>query len=187
MKVSPRKRNQLIYVGIATAAMLALVWFFFVHHRYDALHRARKAVADKQKKLQTMDDTIKRVGDTANELRDTTAELARYEADVASGDPNAWFYDLVRHFRESYKVEIVVGSQTTTEDVDLLPGFPYKQLKVSVSGTAYYHDLGNFIANFENTFPHIRLTNLQLDPSSATDEKLSFRMDIIALIKSNAP
>ena len=53
------------------------------------------------------------------------------------------------------------------------PSFPFKQVKFTITGTAYYHDLGKFIANFENTFPHIRVVNLQIQPDpSASDEKL---------------
>ena len=33
-------------------------------------------------------------------------------------------------------------------EVDIMPKFPYQQLKVTVTGTAYYHDLGEFIAEF---------------------------------------
>ena len=74
--------------------------------------------------------------------------------------------------------------------MDLLPHFPYKQLKVTVNGTAYYHDLGKFIADFENTYPHARVVNLTIDPAGGTgddSEKLAFRMDIIALINPNGP
>jgi len=68
----------------------------------------------------------------------------------------------------------------------LLPAFPFKQVKFAVTGTAYYHDLGRFIADFENTYPHIRVANLQVQPGDAGDgaEKLSFRMEVIALVKS---
>jgi len=74
-------------------------------------------------------------------------------------------------------------------DVDVLPQFPYRQIKVNISGTAYYHDLGKFIADFENTFPHIRVVNLTVEPLNITglgNEKLSFRMDIVALAKPNS-
>jgi hypothetical protein len=185
MKLPVEKRNQLIAIAVGTVVALVVIWFFFISPRYAALNRARKAFVDTQKQSQMMDETVKRVGDTESELRNTSAALARAEADVASGDPNAWVYDLVRHFKENYKVDISVGGQTSISDMDLLPKFPYKQLRVSVNGTAYYHDLGNFIANFENNFPHIRLVGLAIDPSSSTDEKLSFHMDIVALIKSS--
>jgi len=72
------------------------------------------------------------------------------------------------------------------ETMDLLPSFPFKQVKFTITGKAYYHDLGKFIADFENTFPHIRVVNLQLQPDQAngSDEKLSFKMEVIALVKS---
>ncbi len=75
-------------------------------------------------------------------------------------------------------------------EVDLLSKFPYKQLKVTVNGTAYYHDLGKFIADFENTYPHARITNLTLEPAGNTgdnSEKLAFRMDIVALTNPTVP
>ena len=71
----------------------------------------------------------------------------------------------------------------------MLPQFPYKQIRVNINGTAYYHDLGKFIADFENTFPHIRIVNLTIEPVNTADpgnEKLSFRMDIVALVKPNS-
>ena len=74
--------------------------------------------------------------------------------------------------------------------VELLPPFTYKQLKLSVGGTAYYHDLGKFIADFENAYPHAQIINLILEPAgSANDssEKLSFRMDIIVLANPTGP
>ena len=73
--------------------------------------------------------------------------------------------------------------------VTLLPAFPYNQLSVSVNGTAYYEDLGKFLADFENRFPCMRIQNLNLEPGygpNADDrEKLTFHMDIISLTRAN--
>jgi Tfp pilus assembly protein PilO len=187
MKLQSEKRNQLVAIAIGTVLVLGAIWFFFISPRYAALHHARKAMADKEQQLQKMDDTVKKAGDTATELHDVSVSLSQMESDVASGDPNAWVYDLLRHFKENYKVDISISGQASISDVDLFPKFPYKQLRASVNGTAYYHDLGDFIANFENTYPHIRLVGLNISPSSGTDEKLSFRMDIVALMKSTGP
>jgi Tfp pilus assembly protein PilO len=75
-------------------------------------------------------------------------------------------------------------------DVDLLAHFPYRELKVTVTGTAYYHDLGKFIADFENEFPHIRIVNLTVEPTASVtqnnSEKLTFSMEIVALVKASA-
>jgi len=79
------------------------------------------------------------------------------------------------------------GYRTFDTEVNLLANFPYKQTTLSVAGSAHYHDLGRFLADFENRFPHIRVSNLSLDldAAAAEPETLSFRMDIIALVKSN--
>jgi hypothetical protein len=74
-------------------------------------------------------------------------------------------------------------------DVSLLPNFPYKQATLTVAGNTRYHNLGQFLADFENRFPHIRVLNLSLDanvPSLlAEPETLSFKMDIVTLVKVN--
>src|ERR1035438_2962631 len=58
----------------------------------------------------------------------------------------------------------------------------------AINGTVYYHDLGKFIADFENSFPHSRMVRLVVEPAASTDshsEKLSFKMEIITLMKPN--
>ena len=73
-------------------------------------------------------------------------------------------------------------------EVDLLAGFPYRQAKLSLNGSAYYHDLGKFVSDFENNFPHMRMINLIIESASqgSGSEKLSFRMEIVALVKPNS-
>jgi len=108
---------------------------------------------------------------------------------MATGDNYAWTFDTIRRFKASYRVDIPTISQPALGEVDVLPQFPFKQIRVTVSGTAYYHDLGRFIADFENAFPHIRVVNIAIEPVNPTEagnEKLSFRMDIVALVKPNS-
>jgi hypothetical protein len=84
-------------------------------------------------------------------------------------------------------VDIPNVGQPSAGDCELLGGFPYKQIRFSLSGSAYYHDLGKFVADFENKFVHCRVVNLSLEPSGepAAGEKLNFKMDVIALVKPN--
>ncbi|SRR5581483_458606 len=189
-KLSKEKKEQILMVSAGTLAALALVWFFLISPENVSVDKKKNDVAKLQRQLNDMTEAINKADATADELNKDIAALTQAESDMASNDPNAWAYDLIRHFKENYKVDIAVNGGTSIGDVDLIPNFPYRQLKVSVSGTAYYHDLGEFIAAFENTYPHIRLTNLSIDPVGGvgdSSEKLSFRMDITALVKSNTP
>ena len=102
------------------------------------------------------------------------------------GDVFAWTYDTIRRFKAAYKIDLPNIGQPTQGYVDLIPSFPYKQIKFTISGTGYYHDLGKFVSDLENKFPHLRVLNIALEPvGDQSPEKLTFRMEIAALIKAN--
>jgi len=187
-RLSREKRNQLITVILVTLAILALIGFGLIWPQYDSLSKiatARKAADDK---LQSIKQAVTNSDAIANEWKETTYALAHTEEDMASGDLYSWTYDTIRHFKQSYKVEIPEIGQPTTGESDLLPSFPYKQIQFAINGTVYYHDLGKFIADFENSFPHSRMVRFVVEPAPNADgnsEKLSFRMEIITLMKPN--
>ena len=189
-KLPKEKRDRLILVGICTLVVLILIGFSLIRRQYGAISAINVQVEAARNNLQSMEDTIKRADIISAQVADLTYTLSHAEGDMASGDPAAWIYDTIRNFKGKYKVDIAVNGQLSMGEVDLLPKFPYRQLKVTVSGTAYYHDLGKFIADFENAFPHARIANLTLEPGSGTgdnSEKLAFRMDIIALANPTGP
>lgn len=188
-KLSREKRNQLIIVSLATLAVLGLIGFGLIRHQYQTLAKIVTDQKAAESKLQGIKSAITNADAIAKELKTTTASLTQEEADMASGDLYSWTYDTIRRFKQPYKVEIPQIGPPTMSDVDLLPSFPFKQIRFSINGTAYYHDLGKFIADFENQFPHDRMVNLVIEPSGSSadgsGEKLAFRMDIIALVKPN--
>jgi len=187
-KISQEKRNQLIIVAAATVAVLGLIYFFLIQPQYDSLTKIASAKKAADAKLVNIKSTITNAGTVANNLSETASTVTQSEEDMASGDLYSWTYDTVRRFKQPYRVEIPDVSHPTIGEMDLLPSFPYKQIRFGITGTAYYHDLGKFMSDFENTFPHARLVHLVVEPlpgADTTNEKLSFRMEIIALVKSN--
>lgn len=188
-KLPKEKRDQLVLVIISTLAALTAIYFALIRPQYATIARIQNDTKTAQSKLLDIESTIKKADATTSALFDIGDTLSHAEEDMASGDTYAWTFDTIRHFKTSYKVGDPTVGQPVTGEVDLLANFPYKQLKFNISGTAYYHDLGDFIAHFENNFPHTRMVNLTIDPGGGSGddaEKLSFRMDIIALIKPNA-
>jgi hypothetical protein len=179
------KRNPFIAVVVSIAAILALIFFGLIRAQYASLSNVAEDRKTAGSKLSGIVSTIKNGTTTDAELADATYTLSRAEDDMASGDLYSWTYGTIRLFKQQYKVEIPEIGHPSIGSMDLLPSFPYKQLGFTINGTAYYHDLGKFVADFENAFPHARLVNLVVEPMGAEGEKLSFRMEIIALIKSN--
>jgi hypothetical protein len=192
MNIFPKdkeKRTQFILVIFCTLVALGLIGFALIRPQYKTLSDIAKKESGARANLEKIKDTIKNAGDTNTQLTNVTSNLSRAEEDMASGDIYAWSYDTIRKFKASYRVDIPTVGQPSLGEVDVLPQFPYKQIRGTISGTAYYHELGRFIADLENAFPHIRVVNLTIEPVSATEpgnEKLSFRMDIVALVKPNS-
>jgi hypothetical protein len=192
-KLSKEKRGHITLVCLGTGILLAAVYFLLINPEYGAIERAKAKTTRANKDLQDKLALIQRQDAIKNELHEMSTTLAEAEHDVAFGDPTAWFYETLRNFKGHYAVEISSYGQPSLGNVDLLPKYPYNQIKITVNGTAFYHDLGKFIADFENTFPHMRIVNLALDPASGgigpgrspvAGEMLSFRMDIITLVKT---
>jgi Tfp pilus assembly protein PilO len=184
-RLSPAKRNQLIMVLLATAALIGAVYFFLISPQNTENSQLIKQTSDRQADLDKYKRIISQAQATSNQLVTLSLQLKNTEQDIATGDTYAWIYDTIRQFKANYHLDIPTISQPVVGDVDLIPNFPYKQVKFSLTGTAYYHDLGKFIADLENNFPHIRLVNLAIG-SNGDSELLSFRVDIVALVKPNS-
>lgn len=190
LKRLPRdKRNKLLLVAAGTIILVTALYFLLIRSQNENLVRLAQKRANLQTNHRRVLDAIRRASETETNLASARKQLEAAEADIASGDLYSWVVNSFRQFKSRYKVEIPSFNQLgPLVDVNLLPNFPYKQTTFTVAGTAHFHDLGRFLADLENQFPHIRLVNLSLDanaPSSVEPETLSFRMDVVTLAKSN--
>jgi len=189
--LSKDKRNQLVLAVLLTAGSLAGLWFGLISFQKQHLRALSQRTKAAQEELQQVRQAIQTADTVEAQLADFSAQLAKLEENMASGDLYSWSFNTIRKFKLLYKVEIPQFSQVDgPKDVQLLPHFPYKQATLVVSGTAFFPDLGRFIADFENQFPYFRVLNLNLEPVSALagaeHEKLSFRMEIAALVRPGA-
>jgi Tfp pilus assembly protein PilO len=188
-RLPPAKRNQLIGVVVASLALIFLVYFFLILPQNDRNRSQALNINHEKGRLQEYESAIQQKAATQKTLDQLNQQLAQAEQDIASGDLYAWTVDNIRRFKVSYPhVEIPTTGEPVQSDCELFSEFPYKQIRFSLAGTAYYHDLGKFLSDFENRFTHCRVVNLSLDPSgdnSAPTEKLNFKVDIVALVKPN--
>jgi Tfp pilus assembly protein PilO len=188
-KLSKEKKQHLALIGLVTVAVLAGLGWGLIKGQYEYIHRMAEKRVSTEKKLHTTEEAIKRSGQIEAELSENKKKLDVLEADMASGDLYSWMLNSLRKFSADYKVEIPQKSGISDlAQVTLLPNFPYKQVSITVMGTAHYHELGRFISDFENEFPHVRLLNLGIElvpTSSGERELLTFKMEIVTLVKSN--
>lgn len=188
-RLSKEKRNQLVLVIIATVAVIAGLWGFLIRSQQESLRVLSEKKASSENKISQIQNAIKNSQQIEKDLAINLRKLDAQEEDMASGDLYLSMYNSIRRFKAPYKVDVPdFKSVSGAAEEDLLPEFPYKQVTITISGTAYYYDLGRFVADFENRFPSARIVNLDLLPASSAipedREKLSFKMDVVSLVKS---
>ena len=189
-KLPREKRNQLIGVVAGTLTIIAGIYFLLIQHQKQSLiHLAQKKV-EVQTNQRRILDMVHHASQIETDLNSAKKEFVDAEADIASGDLYSWVINTLRAFKSKHKVNIPQFNPIgATTEVNLLPNFPYKQATLSLAGTAHFHDFGYFLANLENQFPHIRVLNLNLElnqsPAAGDQETVSFRLDIVTLVKTN--
>ncbi len=187
-RLSKDKRNQLILVVLLTMVVVAGLYYSLIRYQQDGLRRLNDQIKVDQGKVQQVEDTISNSKQIEAMLNIVSNKLCAQEEEMASGDLYSSMYNSVKNFKALYKVDIPqFSSGGDAAPVNLLPKFPYKQVTISIAGTARYYDVGRFISDFENRFPTSRVLNIDLSPASASgpedQDKLSFRMDIISLVR----
>ena len=190
-RLSKEKKNQLALVGMVTAIVMAGLWFGLISVQQNKAAKISRDCEAAEQKLALVRKSIQDSEQLAAQVAEVTAKLGKLEAGMATGDLYSWAINSLRQFKTPYKVEIPQFSQIDgPKDTTMLAGFPYQQATLTIGGTAFFYDFGRFLADFENAFPYIRVQNLQLEPMSAMAsndaEKLTFRMDIITLVKPEA-
>jgi len=189
-KLSKEKRQHLVGVIMLTAMVLAAVGYFLIHGGYRRLATLGEKRQVAQKKFDEMQLAMDQSDLVQAQYDEAVKALDAKEATMASGDLYSWMHGTIRKLQRGYRVDIPqIGSVSDPTKVELLTNFPYEQASVTVAGSAYYHELGRFVADMENSYPLMRVQNLSLEPNanptSGDRDLLAFRMDIVALVKPN--
>jgi len=192
-KLPKEKRDRIIAVTIATVIAIGGIWYGLIRSQQAKLEESTRTTIKAREKVTNAKRRVEKEKLIQVELDAARLGLKAIEEEMAAGDLYSWIIVTVNKFRAAYRVEIPQFSREQVSEVNVIPGFPYKGATFTLRGTAYYHDLGKFVADFENAFPHVRLLNLEMEPVGLPNptaqsnldeqEKLSFKMDIVTLIK----
>ena len=193
-KLSKDKRDKIILIAIGTLAAVAGIWFAVINFQLASHAEAKKKFTDAEQKVSRGRAALKSADVTAQQLKDLTTALKTCEGAMAvPNDMYSWFFQTMNTFRARYQVDIPQFSRETPAEVGLFPSFPYRAAVFTVRGSAFYHDFGRFLADFENAYPYVRVQGVELEPNSdssaasALGEKLSFKMDLLTLVRPTAP
>jgi hypothetical protein len=188
-KNSAQKGQKLIAVIVLQLALVIGIWSLLVQPLHKAQHSKRKLLEATQEKAAEARRNIARAEKLKADLPIAQQKLASINAKMASGDVYRWMIRTFGNFHTN-KVEIANLEPPRMGVSAILPKIPCQTATFSVSGTAFYHDFGKFLAQLENDFPHMRLQRLELEPAqfgevvTPDQEQLNFKFEILALVNS---
>ena len=192
-KFSKEKKQQLILVAGGTLGAVVAIYFLLISSQLAEAGKRKTEMLETQQKVEAAEKMIKKADEVDKELKARTKQLDQIESQMASGDLAVWIPNTVKQIRVRHPGVIIAKvSSEESVPVGILPVFPYNAIKFVVRGSGYYHDLGKFFTDFENSLPYFRIQSLDLEPGDATvsgdAEKLAFKADFVVLLKpSPAP
>ena len=186
--IPKEKRQKVLLVAILTLGALVGLWFGLIKLQNQSLDNLATSIDAARQRFDTARKALGSAKQLEAELSEAAEKLNAIEDGMASGDLKSWLFNKIRQFKLSYRVDVPQFSSIVEAETTLLPNFPYRQVTMTIGGTGYFHDIGRFISDFENQCPHFRILNVELEPTpvlaGAEKERLSFRMDIVALVKA---
>ena len=186
-KISKEKKQQIALVIIGAGIVIAILWMLVVKLQSEKLVGVKKKAVEMQEKVRKAESLLKKSAEIEAALNTEAKTLEDIENTMASGDIYLWLINTFNHFNDSKMITVADFPRETPSDVGLLPKFPYKAVIFPIKGTGFYHDIGKFLADFENSFPYMRIQNLELAPAGKSDrddaEKLTIKFEIVALVK----
>jgi len=189
-KISKEKRNKLIMVIMMIGLVLSGLYFGLIGFQQQHLRDLEGRRRILEGRANDVQRAIRNADQISKGLQESGELLKAQEKDMATGDYYSWMIDNIRVFKTPYNIDIPKFENAVVSEVKLFPTFSYKQVSLSISGTGFYHDIGRFVADFENRFLSSRILNLELSPASGKvsdgSEKLTFKMEIVTLIKSDS-
>lgn len=190
-KLPADKQKKIALVAGGTVAVVVLLWFVLISPLRAQLVKLRTLMADSKSQVEKGQRSASLAQQVSNELAAVSQRMNQEENMMASGDLYAWMIQTMNQFKAPYAVEIPSIGKESACEVGIFPKFPYKTVMFVVRGTAYYHDFGKFLADFENHFPYMRVQNLDLNANTGLKEedteRLNFTMEVVTLVKPLTP
>ncbi|HUL51601.1 MAG TPA: hypothetical protein VLU94_03355 [Candidatus Nitrosotalea sp.] len=195
MKLPKEKRDRLILVIVLGLVAASSIWLGLIKSGSSRLERSRDRRAAAKDRVEKARSRINQAEKVETELDSALQALRAFEDDLApaGADLYRWSYILMERARAGHDVEIPDVTRPQTNDIGVLPAFPYPAITFTVRGNADYREFGKFLADFENRFPYFRVQNITLGTmaeggsDSATSHagkyQLLFKLDVVAPIK----
>ena len=191
-KLSRIQKERLVFMVMMTLLVTVILYQMVITPTKDVLTIRSGLLTDWQQAQRGGKTQTELLAGLNNDFEQTTARIRECENSIATGDPYRWLMKTLPNFYEADAVDLLNYEPPVIHDWQISPKVPYRAVTFTVSGNAYYQDLGRLLVAVENTHPYLRIKRLDLEPKHSAepgakeDEKLSFRLEFVSMFKTNA-
>jgi hypothetical protein len=186
------KRNQILKVVGVVAVLMGAIYGLAIMPLHHGLEVSEEQLGDSESKLAKYEHAIQKSAEIENTEREMAEKLQASEQSLPKGDLYLWMLDNIHTYKERPTLEFDQVDPPRAAESSSLPTLSYQNMAFAISGTAYFHDFGLFLADFENHFPFARIRSLELEPAAAgrpggdDREKLRFKFEFVTPTKSGS-
>src|SRR2546423_2693989 len=164
-KLSKDKRDKLILICIGVVGIIAVLYFFVLTDMKDEQATLGTKLTSLRDKIEKSQRILKRQAELQGRLEELRKELdKRQEQMPRPTQDHVWFIKLIEDRRAKFKLDIGDIRNPEAWDPGVLPKFPFKGVSFNVTLIGHYTDFGQFLADFENSFPYLRVQLMNVTP-----------------------
>lgn len=198
-KLSKEKRDRLLLVCIGIAAVILVLYFFVISDMKAEIGTLHAKIVALQDKRTAAERLMQRQADLQANSEVLRAALNARQVDMPRpGQDHVWFINMMDNRRSKFNLDLVDIRNPEGWDPGILPNFPFKGVAFNVTLLGGYTDFGRFLADFENSYPYMRVQLISISPealvnptvraaenAAGTDgSKLRINFRVISLIKT---
>ena len=193
ISLSRVQKERLVFIIMMTLLLTVILYQMVISPAKEVLEIRSRLLSDweaAQRDGKSQTDVFARLNQEFDETNDKIREC---ETSIATGDPYRWLMKTLPNFYEADPVDLLNYEPPQTHDWQIYPKVPYRAVTFTVSGTGYYQDLGKLLVAIENSHAYLRIKRLDLEPKHSAEpgdneeEKLTFRLEFVSMLKTNAP
>jgi Tfp pilus assembly protein PilO len=196
-KLSKDKRDKLILICLGMVGIIAVVYFFLLTDMKDEYATLGTKITSLHDKVDRSQRLLKRQAELQARADELRKQLDQEQIHMPRpAQDHVWFIKIMEDRRAKFNLDINEIRNPEAWDPGVLPKFPFKGVSFTVSLIGSYTDFGRFLADFENSYPYMRvqLMNVTTDvpqglpgvaqPAPGDATKLRFNFRVISLIKT---
>lgn len=183
MKSTSSKQKRIaITIGCTVIGAVAL-WVLLLRPTWRAAQLRSQELSAAKIRLETTKQKIRSADKLRIELGELSQQLDAEREKLISGDRYLWVLRALNEYKDPGELSFDFVDEPVSAKWPYPSVTPLEGASYLIKGVASYQRLGLFLAEFENKYPGLRFTGLDLEPHKPLDdEQVDFTLHLTGII-----